>query len=370
MKIKIYIKNALTAFIISISVSTATAQSINGWYKVFTGKMGNYTAILHLHKSAKNYGGYLWFMQNQWPMQLYYNAPLDKTDSLQLSANSGPMVIVLSGVLTGDGFTGISEFSKDNGAPKKAGFQLQAVTEKAFTPFGYFYAEGSASLPAQFKNESQCDYTASSVWPVNNTSTGQALKNEIRKGMGIKTPVAEIGKWLIDEKNRYLSAWKKENSKLSPKEAADMGLSLSVQQEDRVMVMYENEKNIVLAHYSYSYSGGAHGNFMTTLATFNKQTGKKLKLSDVISAAGVQVLPRILDQVARLQYSVKNNKPLDQNDFLVNKIEPSQNFYVTGNGIGFVYAPYAIKSFADGEINLLVPFTLLKAYLQPGIGAK
>lgn len=76
------------------------------------------------------------------------------------------------------------------------------------------------------------------------------------------------------------------------------------------------------------------------------------------------------DRVARLQYGVQNNKPLDQNGFLVNKIEPNQNFYVTDNGIGFIYAPYAIKSFADGEINLLVPLTVLKAYLQAGIVVK
>jgi Protein of unknown function (DUF3298) len=45
---------------------------------------------------------------------------------------------------------------------------------------------------------------------------------------------------------------------------------------------------------------------------------------------------------------------------------PAENFYVTTAGIGFLYAPYEIKSFADGEVNLLVPFSALNAYLQPG----
>lgn len=186
--------------------------------------------------------------------------------------------------------------------------------------------------------------------------------------MGIKIPMTDIGKWLIEEKNKQINTWKKENSKLSPGEASELGLSLSIQQDDRVLVMYENKKNITLAHYSFSYSGGAHGNFSTTLATFYKQPGKKLTLPDVVKATGIQLLPGILNQVARVQYSIKINQPLDQNGFLVNKIAPNQNFYLTDNGIGFVYAPYVIKSFADGEINLLVPFTVLKAYLQPGIG--
>lgn len=365
-----FMKKALAVFVLSFIASIVTAQSVDGWYKVFTGKMGTYNATLHLHKSAKNYSGYLWFLENQWPMQLYYNEPAKKSDSLIMSASSGPMDIVISGVLRGNNFTGMSGLSKDKGTPKQAAFNLQVNTEKTFTPFSFFYTEGFAKLPPQLKNQSDCNYTASAIWPVNNSNTDQVYKNEIRQMFGINTPVEEIGKWLIDEKNRYIASWRKANSKVSPKEASELGLSLTLQEEFRMLVMFENEKYITLANYNAGYSGGAHGSFATSLSTFNKQTGKKLKLSDVVNAAGLPALPTILDQVARLQYSIKNNKPLDQNGFLVQKIKPNENFYLTGNGIGFIYAPYAIKSFADGEINLLVPYTALKAYLQPGIGAK
>ncbi|MBC7889992.1 MAG: DUF3298 domain-containing protein [Ferruginibacter sp.] len=371
MQIKALQKNVLTALLLlSLSTSIATAQSLDGWYKVFTGPIGNFTATLHLHKSAKNYSGYIWFLQHQWPMQLYYNTPSIQTDSLVISAGSGPMSIVLSGVLNNDSFNGICEISKDNGTAKQASFELRASIDDTYTPFNYYYTEGFAKLSPQFNNHSECSYIASSIWPVNNNKTDEVYKNEIRQMFDIKTPVAEIGGWLIDEKNRYVSVWKKENGKLSPKEAADLGLSLTLQEEVRVLVMYENEKHITIAQYNAGYTGGAHGSFATSLTTFNKQTGKKLKLSDVVNAAGIQLLPMVLDQVARQQYNIKNNKPLDQNGFLVRKISPNQNFYLTGDGIGFMYAPYAIKSFADGEINLLVPFATLKAYLLPGIVAK
>ena len=45
---------------------------------------------------------------------------------------------------------------------------------------------------------------------------------------------------------------------------------------------------------------------------------------------------------------------------------PTENFYITTSGIGFLYAPYELKSFAEGEVNLLVPFSALNTYLQPG----
>ncbi|MEP7141486.1 MAG: DUF3298 domain-containing protein [Ferruginibacter sp.] len=370
MQVNKVIKNSVAFFLIVFSISITNAQSTDSWYKVFTGKIGNYTATLHLHKSPKNYNGYLWFLQNQRPMQLYYTEPLKQTDSIIISANNGAMSIILTGVLKEDSFNGISELSKDNGTPKQDVFELHPGSEKIFTPFSYYHTTGFSKLPPALKNESTCDFTASAIWPVNNGSTDQAYKKGIRQMLGIKSPVVETGKWLTDDKNRYIAEWKKENGKLSPKEASEMGLSLSAEEENRVLVMYENEKNITLANYNFSYSGGAHGNYATTLSTYNKRTGKKLILTDVVNAAGIKQLPKILDQVARLQYGIKNNKPLDQNEFLVNKIGPSENFYITGNSIGFIYATYAIKPYVDGEINLLVPFTALKSYLQPGIDSK
>ena len=130
--------------------------------------------------------------------------------------------------------------------------------------------------------------------------------------------------------------------------------------------MYENAKYITLANFNSGYMGGAHETYATTISTFNKQTSKKLALTDILNTAGIQALPKLLDQAAREQFAVKNIKPLNQNGFLVTRILPNQNFYLTETGIGFIYAPYSIKSFADGEINLLVPFKALKAYLKPG----
>ena len=363
-------KNIFSILLILLTACIASAQSAESWYKVYTGKVGNLPATLHLHKAGKDYSGYIWFDQNQWPMQVYPGEPVKGTDSLGISAISGPIALNLTGVFTPNSFSGNSTLSKDNNAGKKAPFQLQLNAEKTFTPFAYYFAEGSAKLAPQYKNESQCRYFSTAAWPVGSGILNEALKKQIQQTLGIKTPAAGIAKWIIDDKERTLNAWKRENGKLSPKEASEMGLSLSVEQENKILVMYENDQHLTLANYNFAYTGGAHGNFVTTLATFNKQSGRKLTLNDVITPAGNKALPLILDRVARLQYSVKNNKPLDQNYFLVNTIKPSENFYVTTTGIGFLYAPYEIKSFADGEVNLLVPFTALKPYLQPAFGVK
>ena len=57
-----------------------------------------------------------------------------------------------------------------------------------FTPFGYFYALGSAKLPPQLKNKSQFEYASSAIWPIDNNNICQAYKSKIMQQVGIKTP--------------------------------------------------------------------------------------------------------------------------------------------------------------------------------------
>ncbi len=337
----------------------------DSWYKVFAGKVGNMSATMHLHKAGESYSGYIWFDRNQWPMPLYYNVPAKKSDSLEISAVGGPISFMFSGVLTHKSYTGKSTLQKENTASKNAAFLLEVSDDKTFTPFKFYHAEGTAKLLPQIKNESEASYMIGSIWPAGSSVTDMTIKKYVQTELEIKTPITDPSKWMADEKNKFLAGWKKENSRMSPKEASEMGLSLSVQREDRIMVMYENKQMITIAHYSFEFTGGAHGNYGTSLATIQKSSGKKLAIGDVLNAAGIKALPAILDRVARMQFEIKNNKPLDQNYFLVNAIPVSENFYVTDSGIGFLYAPYQIKSFADGEINLLVPFTALTSYLQP-----
>jgi hypothetical protein len=342
------------------------SQSSENWYKVFTGKVGNLATTVHLHKAGINYHGYAWFEQNQTPMQLYsYYVP--KTDSIMISGTASMVSMVLTGILTATSFTGNSQLIKEGSPTKQAVFQLQETKEKPYSAFSYFSAVTKDTMPAQYKNYSQFNYFSSSVWPADSKPIDESLKKFIRTSLGMKTATAETSKYIIDTKNNLSKGWKAEYERMTPKETAELGMSLSHQEENTILVMHENDKLISLAFYSFLEAGGAaHGSFSTKVATFNKLYGKQLQLTDVLNTQGINLLPSILEQVARIMYNAKNNKPLDQNGFLVKKIMPAINMYVTGSGIGFMYAPYEIKPFSDGEINLLIPFTALKSYLLPG----
>ncbi|HVZ97383.1 MAG TPA: DUF3298 domain-containing protein [Chitinophagaceae bacterium] len=334
------------------------------FYKVYEGKAGNMDATLLLCKSGNSFGGYVWFGKTQWPIPIYGGNRAGITDSITLAAGTEPYTLNLTGVFISEKFTGTSSLQLNDAPAKNGPLQMQVNNNRSFTAFSYFSAEDSAKLPAKIRNESTSDYIISTIWPEGNSTLDNAIKVQIRKMLELPATVATPAAWIASQVKKSAASWKATNSKLSPKDAADMGLSLSEQEETRIMVMYENEKYITLANYNFSYTGGAHGNYGTGLVVLNKQNGKQVRMADVLNTRGIKLLPAILDKVARLQFGIKNNLPLDQNDFLVKTISPSKNFYITSTGIGFLYAPYEIKSFADGDINLLIPFTALTNYLQ------
>lgn len=354
-------------FLLLLFLSAASVvQAQENWYKVYRGKVSNMDAVFHLHKAGTDYSGYIWFANNEVPMQIFGAYPVAASDSITISTSNGPLSLVLTGLLTDHSFKGNSRLEKEGRSAKQAGFHLQVLNEKQFTSFSYLVAVGKTSLPPAYKNNSQCEYFSSAVWPVNNMSYDHALKLYIRKQLNLKNPAVQTASGMAEEKNRVLANWKKEYSRLSVAEVADMGLSLSYQHDEKILVMHENEQYITLAHYTFIYSGGAHGNYATRVATFSKQTGKQIQLTDLLRAEGIKQLPALLDQVARLQYSIKNTRPLDENGFLVKKILPTPNLYITGTGIVFQYAPYEIKPFSDGEVSLSIPFAAMKLYLLPG----
>lgn len=338
---------------------TSFAQQKTGWYKTFTGKIGNMKAVVHL-TAGSGYNGYIWFMQNQYPIQL--SGQSTTNDNVQLSGMEGAINITLLGTLKSGIFKGnavIFAFNSDS-TSRKSAFVLNVDT--SYTPFKYIYVKTNAHLPRRVHNASTFDYYTGTVWPATKDALAEYLENAVRDFADIPKD-RDPSLWLFSKAEKERVDWQRENSKLSPQDAQTLGLSLSVGFQELINVMYENGHHITLSKFIYSYSGGAHGNYSTQLINIDKATGRKINLGDIITPEGLKQLPNLIEEVARIQYKAPIGS-LEDNGFLVNKIPVSEEFYITSSGIGFLYAPYEIKSFADGEINLLVPYVKLKPFLK------
>jgi hypothetical protein len=294
-----------------------------------------------------------------------YVAYIPSKDSLIINSNANSLSIGLAGKLKDSIYSGVARIEKESDTPREPAFRLQVSNADVFSPMNYFYTEANAKMPAPLKNESTASFYNATVWPVNTNGIFSAtIKSVINKNFNNKTGTKEPGALVLSEKNAFINGWKKETAKLSATEAKDLGLSLSQEVQKLVTVMYEDERIIALSAFNYSFTGGAHGNYITSITNIDKRTGIILSLKDVVTPQGLQLLPALLETAIREQYSLDKNKSLEENGMLVKKIVPSANFYIANGSLGFYYSPYEIMAYSYGEPNLFLPASVINSYLK------
>ncbi|HTD93011.1 MAG TPA: DUF3298 domain-containing protein, partial [Chitinophagaceae bacterium] len=141
--------------------------------------------------------------------------------------------------------------------------------------------------------------------------------------------------------------------------------SYSLQEDQNVLILYRSMGLLTLASTNYSYTGGAHGNYGTAYFSIDLGSRKEIKLADVITAAGKKPLAGLIEKFFRRDFKLSASQPLSEAGLFGDKIEPTENFFLTGKGIGFGYQPYEIGPYAMGEIVVFIPFTELVGLLNP-----
>ena len=74
----------------------------------------------------------------------------------------------------------------------------------------------------------------------------------------------------------------------------------------------------------------------------------------------------MLEQSVRRTLKQPASVPLGQFLF-VKKMPVTHNVYLTSGGAVFIYTPYEIASYAQGEIRLFVPREQLQPFLKSGL---
>ena len=131
-------------------------------------------------------------------------------------------------------------------------------------------------------------------------------------------------------------------------------------QEEPMRYWYDNmtfklshtQGNLAFFTASYdSYYGGAHGMYFTTYYIFDTRLNKPIHLRDVITnpKALLRLLPKY-DRRGREGTWWENTS-----------VEQIDNFYIKDGKMTFVFPPYAIGPFSDGEVKVSVPLKKLKA---------
>lgn len=142
------------------------------------------------------------------------------------------------------------------------------------------------------------------------------------------------------------------------KEAPTIGMFRSLESQ------YLGQRNhiasfSVLAH---DYMGGAHGLFMTHYFNVDTHKQKVISLEDLLDLRKLDKLKKELWQIYSRD---RTNEKGEYYGFAEeNDIRISENFYFNKYGIVFVYPPYELGSFAEGEVELELDWSIANEYLN------
>jgi len=136
--------------------------------------------------------------------------------------------------------------------------------------------------------------------------------------------------------------------------------------QSSTMNVVMNESNLIcVSVVNSAYTGGAHENYGTSHLTFDAETGKPLKLEDLVNPGFENRWATLGAIEIRTACGQKPSSPLTESGLFEDKLELNQNWFLTPGGIGFSYDPYEIASFAQGIVEFTLPWKAITADLKP-----
>jgi hypothetical protein len=365
---------------------TGPQDSPGTWYRIYRGTLGTDSITLHLQtwpaglesrRTASFAGSYSGADGRPYELGTDYNTEA-KPDSIVLrdrdltfadDNGSGPVWRLH---LTGNALTGTRGSQQ---------VQLQEVTLPGSITFASRYFTDSV---AAYPNKSASPHGRTSLHVLLPTSgsettrralTGSILRNLRGDTLDSATAPAPIQQFWQQRLEAFQKDYRTSVAELAPNLPTEPDTSSNAPSYDYVLrfedqsathVFWNQDNLLSLGFFSYSYSGGAHGNYGTQAATFDVRTGRALRLQDILRRDAQAQLGVLLEQAVRRTLKQPASVPLDQFLF-VKKMPITHNMYLTSSGAVFIYTPYEIASYAQGEIRLFVPREQLQPLLKSGL---
>lgn len=328
---------------------------------MLSGKIGAYPVVMHLHKSGHTYNGYYYYQGTQQPISLLGED----------TSSAGKINLFATGGGNKDGETFLFAFADGKAAgnwhlgQQTKFLAFQAAELKGQPAFRYITHKAAQPLQAAANSPARVSYDAAIVWPINNSGAGAAIRNNIMAFVANRKSSDAIDALVQQAQSSFFAAYQQEHAAAKAADIKEMPSAFTSDQTKRAMVAYSGKAFLSIALFTYAYTGGAHGNYGTQFQSFNLHTGKQLQLKEVLTAAGIRALPKLLAAAYRKREGLSASAPLTEGGLFDNKINPTDNFFVTGKVIGFNYQPYEIGPYALGEIVLYLPYSQVRTYLQP-----
>jgi len=120
---------------------------------------------------------------------------------------------------------------------------------------------------------------------------------------------------------------------------------------------------------SYLFTGGAHGYTTRTFLNFNKRKGKEIENWELFK--DLEHFKNFAEAKFRFQEDIPANNPINSTGFMFEQDEfyLPENIGFTEKGLVLLYNQYEVASYADGAIELVLPYGEVKKYLTKKVKA-
>lgn len=127
--------------------------------------------------------------------------------------------------------------------------------------------------------------------------------------------------------------------------------------EKSLTVLNQNPKWLTLVYHESTFTGGAHPNNYKLYSVLEKNTGRKMILTDFFDSTSIYKLMGLGETEFRSAKGINPNQSLEEAGywFEENRFHLNNNFYLNENGITFYYNPYEVGPYVVGATEITIP---------------
>lgn len=239
----------------------------------------------------------------------------------------------------------------------------------------HYFADSTAAFPREAKSP-RAHLSVQALVPVGQPAAGrQVLATSMLRGLRGDTidgiPSTSLAALYKQQRQQYFKNYREDaaDSRPTPADTAGIGAyppGLTYENQTATYVLYQQGNLLSLGFFHYDYRGGAHGSYGTTGASYDLRTGRRLRYADIFQPAAARQLPALLARAVRPLVGLQANEPLDK-QLMVSKMPVTHNVFLTEGGAVFIYRPYEIAAYAQGEIRVFLPLPELRPLLRAGL---
>ncbi|TCD00012.1 DUF3298 domain-containing protein [Pedobacter frigidisoli] len=353
------------------STEKANTELPENFYKRLTGNIAGKPVVVHLQKVNGNYDGDYYY-NGSW-LNLSTDTLIGK-DSVVLFENSfydyyfdkDAKQPQLALKWIGNAFDGNWESGDKT---KKYPVKLSEEYPDGSYEFSIgYYQDSVKAFPGKAKSPA-AQISFEYLKPKATDESGKWLDNQLKRISGIRLGSEDREIAFKKIADAYFSDYQKEITE-QQKQGPDRGFLewMNYTNNSQQSLKYNDNGYVVIDFLADSYSGGAHGNYSSLMYCLDIKNKRQIILSDVVKV-DTNALQTLLERNLRKQYNIKTADQISSVLF-DNFLKPNKNFYFNKNGLAFMYNPYEVASYAQGQIVVFIPFTEIKPYLVPAFAQR